>query len=78
MDPLNKKLYFFDAEDISLPPKPGKVMCLSIDYQIIVKWDVTRPLYIPLATVNAFLSDLDYDLLVGKSETFNTLPCAMH
>ena len=69
--------YFFDAEDLAILPRPGHVMHLSIDYQTIGKWEKGRhPVFISSTKVNALLSDLDYNLLVGKSETFNTLTCA--
>ena len=34
-------------------------------------------IHVPSSKVNALLSDLDYNLLVGESETFNTLTCAL-
>ena len=74
----HEDLYFFDAEDYGLPPRPGKVMHLSIDYQVIgdhVKGK--RECFTSSTKVNAFLSDLDYRQLTGHSESFNTLACAL-
>ena len=73
-------LYYFDAEDLTKPPKPGHVLHLSIDYQTIGQGEKGRKstcAYTSYNKVNALLSDLDYNLLVGKSETFNTLACAL-
>ena len=73
-------LYYFDAEDLTKPPKPGRVLHLSIDYQTIGQGEKGRQstcAYTSYNKVNALLSDLDYNLLVGKSETFNTLTCAL-
>ena len=53
-------------------------MHISIDYQTIGKWEKGKqPVFIASSQVNALLSDLNYNLLVGKSETFNTLTCAL-
>ena len=53
-------------------------MHLSIDCQTIAKGENGRHAVFTTSTkVNALLSDLDYNLLVGKSETFNTLTCAL-
>ena len=78
MNILPPEPYFFDAEDLVMPPKPGKVMHLSIDPQIVgnrVKNNHSK--FISKTKVNAFLSDLNYNQLVGKYETFDTLICAL-
>ena len=36
-----------------------------------------HPVFVSSTKANALLSDLDYNLLVGNSETFNTLTCAL-
>ena len=70
--------FYFDAEDSLMPPKPGKVMHLSIDYQTIGKWEKGRQAYYTSTeNVDSLLSDVDYHQLVGKNETFNTLVCAL-
>ena len=75
--PPHQHLYF-DVEDSQLPPKPGKVVHLSIDYQTIGKWEKGRKAcYTSSESVNSFLSDIDYHQLVGKNEAFNTLACAL-
>ena len=78
LTPSPQELCFFDAEDLSVLPKLGHVMHLSIDYQAIVGWGKgSHAICVPSSKVNALLSDLDCNLLVGKSETFNTLTCAL-
>jgi len=78
-DPI-EDVQYYDAEDYSLPPSPGRVLHLSIDYQTIGKYEKGRQDQVSFTSssnVNAFLADLDYDLLIGKRETFNTLTCAL-
>ena len=51
-------------------------MHLSLDYQ--QEWKEGRaPSFISQSMENTFLSDLDYNRLVGKSESFDTLACAV-
>ena len=69
---------FYDAEDYAIPQNQKRVMHLSLDYQQIQKWEKGRkPQFVSSSMVNAFLSDLDYNQLVGKSESFSTLACAV-
>ena len=76
--PFSEEPYFFDAEDLNIPARPGRVMHLSMDYQTIGKWEKGKqPVFIASSKVNTLLSDLDYNLFVGKSETFNTLTRAL-
>ena len=73
-----EEMYFFDADDYGLPPKPGKVMHLSIDYQTIGKWEKGKQQsFIPSHQVNAFLSDLDYNQLIGNDQNFSSLASAL-
>ena len=77
-DILPQEPYYFDAEDFTLPPKPGKVMHLSIDYQTIGKGEKGRQVCFTSASkVNDFLSDLDYNQLIGNDQTFDTLTYAL-
>ena len=80
MPPHDSELFFFDAEDYTLPPKPGRVLHLSIDYQTIGNYEKGRTdqvCFTSTENANEFLADIDYDQLVGQRETFNTLTCAL-
>ena len=69
---------YFDTKDPYLPEKPGKVLHLSIDYQILgegVKGNTEC--FMSTHKVNNLLSDLDYKQLTGNSEVFNTLAHAL-
>ena len=69
---LPEEPYYFDAEDIRLE-SPGKVMHLSIDYQLTRKGiKRPQPLHLSTTTVNTFLTEIDYDTLTAKNQSFNT------
>ena len=71
-------LQFHDAIDPYVPDKPGKVMHLSIDYQILGQGVKGNPeCFIASSKVNKMLTDLDYKQLTGHSESFNTLAHAI-
>ena len=53
-------------------------MHLTIDGHKKGNWvKGTKTSHTPMSHVNAFLSDLDWHHLTGKSQSFNTLVCAM-
>ena len=70
-------LHYFDAEEHI---KPGRVMHLSIYYQILgegIKGEQSRVCFTSSENVDAFLSDLDYKQMTGNSEVFDTVACAL-
>ena len=62
-------LQFHDAVDPYVPDKPGKVMHLLIDYQILGQGVKGNPeCNIASSKVNKILAYLDYKQLTGQSE----------
>jgi hypothetical protein len=77
---IDDTLYYFDATDEELPPKPGRAMHLTIDYQIIGKGEQGRQHQICFTRaehVESLLADMDYDQLTGHSECFDTVACVI-
>ena len=72
---------FYDAQEIpvSHEPKPGKVVHLTIDSQIIGHKEKGRHVcHVQSTEVSEFLNELDYHMLVGKQESFDTLSAAIN
>jgi len=67
-----------DCQDYAEPSRQGKVMHLTLDYQQTRKGiRGLDPVFISSSRINSFLSDLDYNQLTGKSQSFDTLVCAL-
>ena len=75
---LPKEPYYFDPHDPIIPARPGKAMHLTFDYQTMLPHERGRcACFTRSEDVDAFLSDIDYDLLVDEQEVFNTMTCAL-
>ena len=75
---MEKELHFFDTMDPYLPDKPGRVMHLSIDYQILgERVNNNVECFMASSNVNNILAEMDYNQLTGHCEHFNTLAHAL-
>ena len=63
---LPEKPHFFDAEDYNLPPRPGKVMHLTLDYQTILKGEKGRQVcFTKSADVDEFLDNMSHKVITA-------------